>query len=211
MIITYYGSEFIKVQAGDVILAFNPISKDSSFKESRFGCDFALVSTKHQDFNGIEQLTYKGKEPFVVSGPGEYEVKGIFVKGLLTRSRYDGKDYINTIYTVKFDGINLCHLGALGSPELLTSEIKEKIGNIDILFVPISGGGLLEPSEASKITTSLAPKIVIPIHYDKKTKAQLDAFLKDMGNDVVPIDKLTIKKKDLADKEGDVVVIRPQA
>lgn len=211
MIITYYGSEFIKVQTGDLILAFNPISKDSSFKESRFGCDIALLSVDHKDFNGVEQLTYKEKEPFIISGPGEYEVKGIFVKGLLTRSKYDGKNHINTIYTVKFDGINLCHLGAISSPELLTSEVKEQIGNIDILFVPISGADLLEPSEASKVTTSLAPKIVIPIHHDKKTKAQLDAFLKDVGNNVVPVDKLTVKKNDLVDKEGNVVVIRSQA
>ena len=103
MIITYHGSEFIKAQTGDVVVAFNPVGRKSTFKESRFGSDIALVSLNHHDFNGVEQLTYKDKEPFVISGPGEYEVHGVFVKGLLTKSKYDKKDCINTVYTMKFD------------------------------------------------------------------------------------------------------------
>ncbi|MCK5027841.1 MAG: MBL fold metallo-hydrolase [Candidatus Pacebacteria bacterium] len=211
MIITYYGSEFIKMQTGDIVLAFNPVGKESSFKKSRFGSDVALVSLDHPDFNGVEQLTYKDKEPFVISGPGEYEVKGVFIKGFLTRSKYAGKDLINTVYTVKFDGINICHLGALKSLDELTSDIREKIGDIDILFVPIAGGDVLELSEASKVAIMLGAKIAIPIHYDKSQKDKLDAFLKDFGNNTSVVDKLTLKKKDLADKEGDIVVLKLQA
>ena len=210
MIITYHGSEFIKAQMGDVVVAFNPIGRGSSFKESRFGSDIALVSLNHPDFNGVEQLTYKDKEPFVILGPGEYEVRGIFVKGFLTRSTHDKKNCINTIYTMKFDNINLCHLGALGSSEEMTGDLKEKIGNVDILFVPVSGGDVLEASEASKVVLALSPKVVIPIGYDNKQKNQLDAFLKEVGNNVKPIDKLTIKKNDLLDKEGEIIILRSQ-
>lgn len=209
MIITYYGSEFIKIQTGDVVLAFNPVSKDSSFKQSRFGSDIALVSLDHPDFNGIDQLTYKDREPFVISGPGEYEVRGVFVKGFLTQTTYGGKDFINTVYAVKFDDINICHLGALSSLDTLSSEIKEGIGDVDILFVPIGGGDVLSPAEAYKISVLLAPKIIIPVH--DGTKSQLDAFLKDAGSDAKPVEKLTLKKKDLEAMEGEIVLLGSQA
>jgi len=65
MIITYHGSGFIKAQTGDVVVAFNPVGKGSSFKESRFGSDIALVSVNHPDFNGVEQLVYKDRQPFI--------------------------------------------------------------------------------------------------------------------------------------------------
>ena len=100
MIITYQGGEFFKVQFGDTTLAFNPISKESKLKASRFFADIALVSVNHPDANGAENLSYNGKEPFVISGPGEYEIKGVFIKGFASKSLYGGKDMINTIYSV---------------------------------------------------------------------------------------------------------------
>lgn len=195
---------------GDIVVGFNPVGKDSSYKESRFGSDIALVSLNHPDFNGIEQLAYKDKVPFVISGPGEYEIRGIFIKGFITKAHYDKKDCINTIYTMKFDGINMCHLGGLGRPEELTGELKESIGDVDVLFVPVGGGDFLESSEASKIVVSLAPKVVIPVGFNG-SKKELEAFLKEVGNDVKPVDKLTTKKNDLAGKEGEVVILKSQA
>ena len=39
MIITRYGSAFIKVQQGDTIFAFDPISRDHDTKAVKFGAD----------------------------------------------------------------------------------------------------------------------------------------------------------------------------
>ena len=209
MIITYYGSEFIKVQTGDVVLAFNPIAKGSDLKSSRFGADVALISLDHADFNGVDNLTYKEKKPFVISGPGEYEVRSIFIKGFMTESVYKGKPYINTIYMVKFDDINICHLGVLGSIDKLTGEIKEGIANADILFAPIGGGDVFSPEEVSKVSVSIAPKIIIPMCYDTSSK-NIDILKKEIGNGAAPVDKLTIKKRDISEKEGEIVLLSPQ-
>ena len=211
MIITYYGSEFIKVQTGDTILAFNPIAKGSDLKSSRFGADIALVSLDHADFNGVDNLTYKDKKPFVVSGPGEYEVKSVFIKGFITESVYKGKPYINTIYIIKFDDINICHLGVLNSSDKLTGEIKEAIGNVDILFAPVGGGDVLGPEEMNKVSVSIAPKITIPICYDASSPKSIDSLMKEIGNGVSPVDKLTVKKRDISEKEGEVVLLLSQA
>lgn len=211
MIITYYGAEFVKVQAGDTVLAFNPIAKESDFKSSRFGADVAFISVDHVDFNGIDNLTYKEKKPFVISGPGEYEVKSVFIKGFMTESIYKGKAYINTIYVVRFDDINICYLGVLGSLDKLTSEIKESIGDVDVLFVPVGGGDVLGPDEMNKISVSIAPKITVPIYHDVSSKKSTENLMKEIGSSVEPVSKLTIKKRDLSEKEGEIVLLSSQA
>jgi len=92
MVITYHGIQFFKLQFGDTVVAFNPISKKSKFKSSRFGSDIVLITSNDEDFNGVENVTSKNKKPFVIDGPGEYEVKNIFIKGALSKTKYKGKE-----------------------------------------------------------------------------------------------------------------------
>jgi len=200
--------EFFKVQFGDTTLAFNPISKESKFKSSRFFADIALVSINHPDMNGSENLSYNGKEPFVITGPGEYEVKDIFIKGFGSKSTYGGKERINTIYSVTLENMNLCFLGALSDINL-SSEVKEALGDVDILFLPIGDDGVIDAVKAEKLSVEIEPKIIIPMHFgDVGNKDALKKYLKEAGEEnVKPIDKLTIKKKDLDGKEGEVVVL----
>jgi L-ascorbate metabolism protein UlaG (beta-lactamase superfamily) len=219
MIITYQGVEFFKVQFGDTILAFNPISKESKFKPTRFFADVALVSANHADFNGVENLSYNGKDPLVISGPGEYETKGVFIKGFQSKSLYGGKpartnsdlggEKINTIYIVVLEGMTLCFLGAL-SDEKLSSEFLEAVEDIDILFLPIGDDGVLDAVKANKLAVTLEPKIIIPMHYgDVGVDGALKKFLKESGDEgVKPVEKLTLKKKDLEGKEGEVVILQ---
>ncbi|MDB5258827.1 MAG: hypothetical protein JWO73_35 [Candidatus Taylorbacteria bacterium] len=216
MIITYQGGEFFRVQFGDITIAFNPVSKDSSLKPARFGSDIVLVSAYHPDFNGIDQVSHGDKQPFVISGPGEYEVKGVFIKGLPSVSHYGvgskgaaagTTELVNTIYTVSLENMNLCFLGAIDTSELKT-ETVEALDEIDILFVPIGGEGVLEPAKAYKLAVSLEPKLIIPMHYgDVGAKDALKVFLKEAGENPDPVAKLTLKKKDLEGKEGNVVIL----
>lgn len=211
MVITYHRGEFFKVIFGDITIALNPVSKESKLSAARFGADIVIISLNDKDFNGVENVTYGEKEPFVVSGPGEYEVKKIFIKGFQSISQYGGNDRINTIYSIMLEGINLVFLGAINSKEL-DSNIKESLGDIDILFIPIGGNGVLDSSSASALAVELEPKIVIPMHYGEiegsGKNTALEKFLKEDGSENgKPIDKLTIKKKDLEGKEGEIVVL----
>lgn len=214
MIINFLGGEFVKVQFGDTILAFNPVSKDSSLKTSKFGADIVLSTLNHPDMNGVDAVSFGDKKPFAVTGPGEYEVGGVFIKGFASESNYDGEKRINTIYTVALEGMNICYLGALGNPAL-PKETDEGIDNVDILFVPIGGEGVLDPAEAYKLAVSIEPKIIIPIHYgdiggNPPAGGALKAFLKEAGESPKPEPKLTLKKKDLEGKEAEVVVLEKE-
>ena len=215
MVITYFGAEFFKVQFGDITLAFNPVSKDSKIKPSRFGADVVLVSTYHEDFNGIDQVTHGDKKPFAITGPGEYEVKGVFIKGLASESGYGlkagEKSLVNSIYTVSLENMNLCFLGAINNAELKT-ETVEALDEIDVLFVPIGGEGVLDAAKAYKLAVSLEPKLIIPMHYptsgsDVGVVNALKVFLKEAGENPTLVAKLTLKKKDLEGKEADVIVL----
>ena len=218
MIITYLGVEFFKVQFGDTTIAFNPISKDSKFKPTRFFADIALVSLNNPDMNGTENLSYNGKDPFVISGPGEYEVKDVFIKGFASKSNYGGheksadlvasKERINTIYSVTLENMNICFLGALSDINLST-EVKEALGDVDDLFVPIGDESVLDATKAEKLSVEIEPKIIIPMHFGEiGIKDALKKYLKEAGEEnVKPTDKLTLKKKDLEGKMGDVVVL----
>jgi len=143
---------------------------------------------------------------FLINGPGEYEVKDIGVKGFLSETAYEGSK-LNTIYQISMEGINICFLGALSNPAL-SPETFESLEDIDILFVPVGGDGVLDPASAYKLAVSLAPSIIIPMHY---TSDSLKKFLKEGGEESVkPIDKLVIKKKDLEGKEGEIVILKEE-
>jgi len=194
MIITYHGAECFKISQGDLALVLNPQSKMSA--------DITLFS------NGRSETAEKSG--FIIDGPGEYEIKDVFVKGFLSEGP---AKKINTIYLISSEGINLCFLGALANATL-PDEILETVENIDILFVPISGASIkdgvstLDPASAYKLAISLEPSVIIPMHY---TKITLGQFLKEGGETKVDsLDKFVVKKKDLDNKESEIVVLKEE-
>ena len=205
MVITHHGGQCCKVTFGDITLAFDPISKKSKLTPAKFGSDVAFVSLWHPDFNGVEQVTLGSKQPFVVDGPGEYEVGNVTARGYGVPTTYDKQKRFNTIYQIRLEDMNLVFLGALGDPEI-DPKILGELGDIDVLFVPIGGGDVLEVPQAAKLAAKLEAKCVIPMHFDKKA---LDAFLKEEGSEAVkPQDKLTLKKRDVAVMTGDIIVLK---
>lgn len=213
MVITHHGGQCFKVTFGDLTLVFDPISKGGTLPGVRFGADIALVTRNHPDMNGVAEVTYGEKEPFAVTGPGEYEYKGVTIQGFLSKSQYGLKkgetDAYNTMYAVKLEGMTLLHLGAL-SDTSLSHDAKEGIDEIDVLFLPVGGEGVLDAGQAAKLATMLEPRIIIPMHWNGMGSPKaLDAYLKEEGGALEKTDKLTLKKKDALDKDGDIIVIQP--
>lgn len=213
MVITHHGGQCFKVSFGDLTLVFDPIAKGGTLPPVRFGADIALISRNHADMNGAAEASFGDKTPFVVNGPGEYEYSGVTIQGFLTKSRYGlgkgEKEAVNTIYAVKLEGMTLVHLGALSEPTL-PQEAREAIDDIDILFLPVGGDTVLDAAAASKLETILEPHIVIPMHWNGMGEEKaLERFLKEEGGEAEKTDKLTLKKKDTAEKDGAIIVITP--
>jgi len=208
MIINYNGLESFRIQSGDLVLAFNPVSKESKFKSTKFSADITCISMNHPDFNGLEETLAKNKETFVVNGAGEYEVKGVFIKGYQFLTNYDKQEKINTIYFVVLDNINIGFLGAISSNGI-DGELRETLSEVDILFVPIGGNDVLDASQAYKLAVKLGAKIIIPMCYEEKgEKNALKRFLEESGDEKLEaVKKITLKKNDLIDKEGEVLIL----
>jgi L-ascorbate metabolism protein UlaG (beta-lactamase superfamily) len=213
MVITHHGAQCFKVTFGDLTLVFDPISKGASLPAVRFGADIALVSRDHPDMNGVDEVTYGDKVPFTITGPGEYERQGVVIQGFLSSSAYGLKKgeekAVNTIYSVQLEDMTLVHLGALVDSEL-SAEARESIDEIDVLFVPVGGDGVLTSAKAHELAVSLEPKLIVPMHWSGiGAPKSLEAFLKDSGTKSDKVDKLTLKKKDLASLEGSILTITP--
>jgi L-ascorbate metabolism protein UlaG (beta-lactamase superfamily) len=204
--------------SADIVI--DPFDEEIGLKLPNLSADIVLVTHQHHDHNNVAGV--KGS-PFLVEGPGEYEVKGVFIQGIPSfHDNENGKERgLNTIYVFEAEDMRFCHLGDLGQKEL-TDEQLEKIGKVDILMIPVGGKYTIDSSEAQKIIGQLDPKVVIPMHFalpkslpDRQAgKSELDdvaKFLKAMGkNSVVPQDKFVVKTSTLP-KEDDmeIVVLNP--
>ncbi|HVM59188.1 MAG TPA: MBL fold metallo-hydrolase, partial [Candidatus Paceibacterota bacterium] len=143
----------------------------------------------------------------------EYEKAGVVVQGFLSKSAYGlpkgAAEAVNAIYAVELEDMTLVHLGALSEKEL-PKDAREGIDEVDVLFVPVGGDGVLTPGEAQEIAVSLEPKIIIPMHWSGiGAPKSLETFLKEAGNGSEKTDKLTLKKKDLVGKDGSILVVTP--
>lgn len=206
MVISYHGGQCFKISFGSTTIAFNPIAKKSKLEQVKFGADVAFVTMWHPDFNGVEQMAHGSRQPFVVDGPGEYEIGQVTARGFGVKTIYDKEEHFNTIYQVHLEEMNIIFLGALSNPDI-DSKILSELGEIDILFLPIGGGDLLEVPQASKLAVKLEAKLIIPMQYDAAT---LKAFLKEEGNESIkPVEKLTLKKKEVSMMSGEVAILKP--
>ena len=186
---------------------------DIGLKEPKFEADILLITHGHSDHNNIKAI--KGN-PFLIEGPGEYEVKGFFIQGINSfHDDANGKERgKNTIYTIEAEDIKFCHLGDLWQKQL-TDDQLEKIGNVDILMIPVGGTYNIDSSGAQRIIGQIEPKIVIPMHYKipglKYDLDDVSKFLKAMGkNSIEPQDKLTIKASALPkERDMEIMVLKP--
>lgn len=178
-------------------IVIDPFSEELGLKLPKLEADIILTTHSHCDHNNVKAI--------LIEGPGEYEIKSVFIQGISSWS--------NTIYTIESEEMRICHLGDFGQKEL-TSEQLEKIGEVDILMIPVGGVYTISAKEAINVISQIEPKITIPMHYAlPKLKIKLDGvdkFLKTLGiKKIEPLNKLSIKKKDISPEEAKIVILKP--
>lgn len=215
MTINWYGQSCFQITSSqgknnNVSIVIDPFSEDLGLRIPRLTADILLVSHGHSDHSNVKAVA---GEPFVISGPGEYEKKEVFIQGIPSfHDSSSGKERgTNTIYVIEAEDLRICHLGDLGQKELTPEQI-DKIGEIDVLMIPVGGVYTISAKEAVKIMSQIEPNITIPMHYQlPKMKLKidgLDKFLKTMGiKKLTPLPKLTVKKKDIVPEEAKIIVL----
>lgn len=212
MIITYHGKQCLKLQQGDFTLAYNPIAKENTLgiKPTRFGSNICLVSVRHPHYNGVENAQFGDTAPFIIHGPGSYEISGVTVTGFGTQALIEDKAYINTVYFVTIEEVTYCFIGDLEDPAL-DQQIKEFTDVVDILVVPIGSNGTLSAAQAAKVSKIFSPAVIIPVDYGVgRDEGSLATFMKEMGSSKEAEEKFVFKKSDLEKMTGTLIVLKEQ-
>lgn len=163
MEIYYLGHSSFRIKGKNTVLLTDPFSSSAvGFKFPKVEAQIVTVSHEHQDHNNVQAVE---GNPFVVSAPGEYEIKGVSIFGF--SSFHDSKQGAergrNTVYLIEADGFRICHLGDLGDG--LSQKIIEEVNGVDVLMIPVGGIATIGPKEAVEIISQIEPLIILPMHY----------------------------------------------
>jgi L-ascorbate metabolism protein UlaG (beta-lactamase superfamily) len=161
--------------------------------------DLVLVTHEHGDHNAADVV---GGSPVVLrSTAGRLESPLGEVVGVA--SEHDDMAGTargpNTIFCFSLDGLRICHLGDFGQPAL-RPEQREAMGPVDVLFVPVGGGPTIGGVAAAELVRSLAPRLVVPMHYRTAAVNFLeppDEFLEAFGLGVQRLDTSEAVAEDL--------------
>jgi len=210
MIIQWLGRSGFKIQTkgqGDEItIAMDPFSDGEGLKMSRFQADIATMSRNNENHNNIDAI--RG-EPFVITTPGEYETKGVFIYGFNTIIEEGKKKDKATIYKIISEDISVAHLSAIS--DSLTNDQLDKLGNVDVLLIPVGNAGSLDAKKASELIAQIDPCLVVPMNFQvagqKSDLQTAESFLKHCGLKSETAEKLRVQKKDLMTEDTKVIVL----
>lgn len=186
MIITVSGSKGIKCQVSDFSLVVDPDKGSKADIVLRTKTEAPIV-----EFNSVINSE--------IAGAGEYEISGVRVTGIQLSKESSNKE-IRTAYKVKMDEINLCFLGDLKAD--LSEDVLDGFGEVDILFIP-SPSKDYDGKKIVSLIKQIEPKVIIPSYGEDG-----DKLAKELGQKPEKMEKLVIKKKELAEMNSKMIIIQ---
>lgn len=208
MTISWFGLSSFKIVGRDVTIITDPFGKTTGLTAVRGAADVIISSNPALDWcNNFSSIS---GTPFIIQGPGEYDIKDVFIIGTPAENKDLGP---TTIYSIEIEGIRIAFLGPIKQSSLTDAQ-KETLEGSDIVLVPTGGKQILDYESAVKISTQLEPYIIIPHSF--KTAGldlnldKIDKFLQEMGSKHTEEEKLTLKKKDFIADTTSLVVLTPQ-
>lgn len=180
MELTWHGhSCFRMMERGTASIVTDPYDESIGYGPLKLRADVVTISHDDSAYNAKDKIR---NARLTLSSPGEYEIGGVFITGVASYD-IETSDRLSVMFVFEFDGLTICHLGALD--HIPASSQIEDLGAIDVLLVPVGGGGALNSAQAVEVVGMMEPAIVAPMHYqtpDCKLKLDpLDRFLKEMG------------------------------
>jgi L-ascorbate metabolism protein UlaG (beta-lactamase superfamily) len=208
MDVTFFGNSCFRLRGKEVVIVTDPYVPPSG--TAKLEADIVTVSHDHPGHNAVAAVA---GEPRVLSGPGEYEIRGVLISGVATfHDGQQGKEQgRNTVYVIQIDDLRLCHLGDLG--HVLTSEQVDEIGTVDVLFIP-ARGHVIDAAKAAEVVSQIEPNILVPMHYDGPSGdglLSIEKFCHEMGlRQITPQPRLSLSRGSLP-QETQVVVLETRS
>ena len=189
------GHSCFRLRSGNVTLLTDPFPDSLGISWGHPEAHIVTVSNSHPNHSNISQVA---GNPKVVQGPGEYEIRRFYIRGIPTNTAED--DFQNTAYRIYAEGITLCHLGDLAHS--LPARVVTELRASDVLFLPVGGGCTLSAAGAAALVHLLEPTIVVPMHFalpGLQTDLEgAEPFLRALGaGDTVPKATLSVSRSSL--------------
>jgi len=217
MNIQYYGDFCFKITTKpggrateDVVIWTDPPEKSTGIRSPFGHADIVLLSRLDPSDEAVSGLK---DDPVLLHTPGEYSVKGVRILGFPSfRDAESGAVRgRNVVYAFDSEDIRVVFLGAIGhGPD---KDMLEKIGDVDILIVPVGGMDTVPARDVDELIRSIEPNIVIPMHYDMPDTTigtgSSEEFCRETGCKIgEEVSKLSLKKKDLEGKSMEVIFLQ---
>lgn len=210
MEITWYGHSCFRItERGRATVVTDPFGEQLGYEVPRLKADIAAISHDSPNHAALDSLR---EVKYVIDGPGEYEIGGVFITGVQTNgTRKDNQDEPrNTLYLINYNSINVLHLGDLD--RVPTQTEVEHLGPVHIALIPVGGYGGLNAAKAAEVVSLLEPNIVIPMHYATPgLKIPLDPvsrFLKEMGlGQIEPVPSFKVTSLSSLPEETQVILL----
>ncbi len=212
--IWWLGQACFKIKGKNAGVVVDPFSAElTGLKEPKADADIVCVSHSHPDHNDPSWVKGMGEtKPFVISGPGEYEISGVNIVGV--DSFHDDKGGAergkNTIYNIVIDEVSIVHLGDLGQKKL-TQQQLDLMSECDVLMIPVGGVYTIEAGDAPDIIAQLEAKIVVPMHYKieglKYDLAPVGDFLKAEGRENIEKQTKLSVSADRIPEETEIILL----
>ncbi len=204
MQIQYFGLSSFKITTKEATIITDPFHKDTGLTPPRGAADILMLAQKNN--KAYSQVSGISGEPFPVTDPGDYDIKGVSISGFPLKQ----EDLYTTVFLIETEDMRILNLTHIKEWNMKESEIED-LGEIDVLILPVGGNTVLSASQAAKVVNEIEPKIVIPSHYKSKDLIfdldPVDKFIKEMGGKKEEMEKLTVKKKDLSEEGVKLVVL----
>lgn len=204
MYITWHGLSCVRLQTKEVTILVDPLPPTAGLAAPRLQGDLFVFSSIE---NPQHAKASKG-EVFVIDTAGEFEVRGVTIRGVSVEQP-GGKSMV--LYTFETEGMVVGHLGALGTS--INGPHIEFLKDIDVLLIPVGGKPVLSAKQATEMLSVLEPRVVIPMYYQVpglNTRLEsVDLFLKELGaKNTVPQEKIHLTRKELPEEEMQVLLLK---
>ena len=206
----WFGNSCFRLRDLAVSVITDPYSAESGLQLPRLRADIVTVSKNTSDHNYVRGV----KSGFrLLTGPGEYEIAGVFVTGLELRAgskKQPVSKSRNTIFLFEFEDITVCHLGDLDYVPT-PAQVEEALNTMDVLLVPVGGGESLNAAQASEVVSLLEPRIVIPMCQVRGSTLTLDPvikFLREIGLEKVAAQESLKVSRSMLPEEPQVVLLK---
>jgi len=208
--ITWYGhSCFRLTERNQITVITDPYSDVIGLPAPKLKGDVVTISHDEPGHNFFDAVK---SDPHILTGPGEYEIGGVFISGIAMHDIEAPSPRWNVSYLFQYNGLTVLHLGDMSHvPDQSTIEA---LGEVNVVLVPVGGGNALRAGQAAEVIALIEPHFIVPMHYELPglniELDSVDKFIKAMGISKVQEEDNLKVTSGMLPEQPQVILLRPR-